>query len=217
MVVYVLDTAGLKFKVFHLTGPCLFLKRRFNNRKNNCSSFLPEWHSLPPTVSLKQSLMLARGTVLPLLSPRIWDMGRKEGWAFSAHHPAQGEKMLHLTLKCSDAKCFAKDSPNRWTGKQRKPSLVCQNTCKTKLNYYFFWLNNTKMKHLVHHFKGWLLTTSNKYISMATEWRNYGTANLYLVPGWGILQLRFGRSKMSFFYPTGVLFIHHPFYYLNRL
>lgn len=116
MVAYVLDAAGLKFKIFHLPGPCLFLKRRFNNRKNNCCSFLPEWHSPSYSVSEAKPRVGSR-TVLPLLSPWIWDMGRKEGWAFSAHHPAQGEKMLHLTLKCSDARCFARDSPNRWTAK----------------------------------------------------------------------------------------------------
>lgn len=31
---------GLEFEIFHVPGPCLFLKGRFKSRKKNCSSFL---------------------------------------------------------------------------------------------------------------------------------------------------------------------------------
>lgn len=115
----------------------LFLKRRFYNSKNNCSSFLPEWHNRSYSVSEAKPHAGSRNCSASSLSKNL-GYGKEGGLSLQCISPCSRRKDAAFNTQVFGCQMFLKGLIQPLDSKKRKPSLVCQNTCKTKLNYDFF-------------------------------------------------------------------------------
>lgn len=137
MVAYVLDAAGLKFKIFHLPGPCLFLKRRFNNRKNNCSSFLPEWHNPSYSVSEAKPHVGSKNCSASSLSKDL-GYGKEGGLSLQCTPPCSRRKDAAFNAQVFRCQMFCKGLTQPLNSKIKQAFLGLSEYLQNKVKGWLF-------------------------------------------------------------------------------